>query len=66
MIKILFYIFLFCPQFKGALTLYRVILDPLVSKLMVFETNAGNYAKVQYQDVKASYDQGVKGRKVFV
>jgi len=58
MLKIVFYIFLFSPQFKGALTLYYAALEPLVSKLMVFEANAASAAK----GVRDSMNKGSKKR----
>eukprot|EP01084_Bolivina_argentea_P107373 191974_1 len=39
LIKICFYIYLFSPQLKGALTLYYALLEPLVDKLAKVENN---------------------------
>merc|ERR1712150_156948 len=45
LLKIVFYLFLFSPQFKGALTIYYALLEPLVSKLVTYEKSAVNAAK---------------------
>mmetsp|Transcript_63541 Transcript_63541/g.101124 ORF Transcript_63541/g.101124 Transcript_63541/m.101124 type:complete len:177 (-) Transcript_63541:3000-3530(-) len=44
LLKICFYFYLFSPQLKGALTLYYVLLEPLVDKAAKVEANAVNAA----------------------